>query len=66
MIWPKTRCTHLLIAPNGDPAGRQEIYFETQIDMDQLFLLARNAAENKSGTAKDGPLRIRILERRPL
>jgi hypothetical protein len=76
ILYPKTRTTRSLfkrVPIPGQPGafsqeadGIEELYYETTIDHEELHQLARDAARNKRGQAKDGPLHIRILERRKL
>ena len=69
IVYPKTRTTRAVFKSDKTglvPAGREEIFFETSIDLDYLFTLARRAANNKNNSATMGPLKVKILERRPL
>jgi hypothetical protein len=77
VIFQKTRSTRRLYrseeiksvdgrvtGKRGVSDGVEEFYYETSIDLDALHELARKAAANASLTAKDGPLRVKILARR--
>ena len=76
ILYARTRTTRSLfkrIPVEGRPGitiaesdGIEELFYETCIDLEGLNLLARDAAKNKRGIAKDGPLSVRILERRKL
>jgi hypothetical protein len=73
VIYPKTRATREVRKriPCQDgrgftsvPDGQEEIFYETSIDLNALRLVAEQAARNKKGTSKDGPLFVRIIARR--
>lgn len=73
IVYPKTRTLRRLTkrVPTADGRGFttvndgvEDLYYETVIDLDALGELARKAALNKTGNAKDGPLYVRILSRR--
>lgn len=44
--------------------GKEEVFFETTIEMSELLTLGRKAARNKTGKATDGPLQVRVISRR--
>jgi hypothetical protein len=64
VIYPKSRTIRPLYRDGGISDGNEEIYYETSIDLAELAVMARDAARNKSGMSNDGPLRVRIIERR--
>lgn len=75
VIFSKTRTTRPLtkrIVVQGEhgtgfrtePDGREEIYYQTTVDLASMDLLAHKAASNKSQRSSDGPITVRILERR--
>lgn len=73
IVYPRTRTTRLLrkrvplASGSGfttEPDGVEEVFYETRIDMPALDYLARKAASNKAQRSIDGPLEVRILERR--
>jgi hypothetical protein len=82
VIFPKTRAVRNLYrtveesgqTPTGGTYnsrqsvidGQEEFYWETSIDWAALEQVAMRAAKNKSGKAKEGPLQVRIIERRKL
>jgi hypothetical protein len=58
------------VTPNGGATGfrwvevgREDVYFETHIDMAALIQLGKKAARNKSNKAADGPLSVRVVSR---
>jgi len=46
--------------------GKEEILFETEIDIDSLLCLGRKAGSNKKGFSKSGPVSVRILSRKAI
>jgi hypothetical protein len=58
IVFAKTRTVQKLL--DGD----EELFYEAVIDLQDLDWLARKAAKNKKGVAIDGPLCVRIIERR--
>lgn len=71
IIFPKSRGTHPLYKRvdtqwgfTSEADGSEEFYYETRINMEDLHHLAVKAARNKSGKAKDGPLSVKVIERR--
>ncbi len=48
------------------PAGTEEIFYETTLDLDALHQMARKAAGNKSWKATDGPLQVKVLATRKI
>jgi hypothetical protein len=78
VIFAKTRITHSLhnlqrnTLPTGEPTatsvvdGLEEVYYETSLDLDALHLMAHTAAATRSGVCDEGPVRVRIVERRRL
>jgi hypothetical protein len=55
MVFPKT-LTHRIL-PNG---ATIPVWYKVEIDMHELHAMARRADGNKSGKAKDGPLRVTV------
>jgi hypothetical protein len=47
-------------------AGREEVIFETSIDLGMLEDMGRKAAGNRSQKCRDGALTVRVLSRRRL
>jgi len=46
--------------------GQEEIFYEVSVDVDSLEIMAHTATKNKSQCSHDGPLHVRVLERRKL
>jgi hypothetical protein len=46
------------------PDGEEECFYEATVDLDSLDVLAKKAASNKSGKARDGALTVRVISRR--
>ena len=46
------------------PDGEEEIIYEVTMDIEALHSLGRKAAGNKSQRCVDGPLAVRVLERK--
>jgi hypothetical protein len=74
-IYPRNRTTRKLyrrepITEPGTrgyrslPDGEEEIHYEVSMNIDALHSLARKAAGNKSQRCVDGPLTVRVLERK--
>jgi hypothetical protein len=70
ILYPKTRttkrsmCCDKTIWPPHYFAEIEEIFYETSIDIEALHALAKKAVGNASLTAKDGPLKVRVLAKR--
>lgn len=48
------------------PDGHEEVFYSVTVDMAGLDSMAHKAARSKGGKSSDGPLVVRILERRKL
>lgn len=46
------------------PDGREELHYEATVDLGALNDMARKAAGSKAGRSTDGPLTVRIVNRK--
>ncbi len=75
VIFKKTRTTRQLYKQQPSVSGKgtisvrdgdEEIFFQTSLDWDELNEMARKAAGNKSEKSHDGPVIVKVVERRRL
>jgi hypothetical protein len=56
LVYPKTRA--LVANSNGTMV---EVWYATYIDTRELHLMAKKARKNKSGSSKDGPVTVMLI-----
>jgi hypothetical protein len=76
IVYPKTRTTRPLmkrvpLQGGGTgfttvPDGTEELYYQTEIQLELLHEMARRAAGNKRATSSMGALTVTIISRRKL